>query len=112
MPEKDLNNYVALPYIWVLLLSMWGGVVSFAGKVKRGETRWLNIMELAGEIFTSGFVGCLTFLICESAGINPLLTAFFVGLSGHMGTRALFMFEKFMEKLAKKRLEALDDKLP
>jgi len=63
MPEKDLNNYVALPYLWVLFLSIWGGVVSFAGKVRRGETRWLNIMELVGEIFTSGFAGAMTFLI-------------------------------------------------
>lgn len=98
MPEKDLNNYVAIPYIWVLLLSVWGGVVSFAGKVRRGETRWMNIMELVGEIFTSGFVGAMTFLLCEATQMNGMLTAFFVGVSGHMGARAIFMLEKIIEK--------------
>jgi len=105
MPEKDLNNYVALPYLWVLFLSIWGGVVSFAGKVRRGETRWLNIMELVGEIFTSGFAGAMTFLICEATGMNQLLSACMVGIAGHMGARTIFMLEKMLEK-------KLNDKLP
>lgn len=107
MPEKDLNNYVALPYLWVLFLSMWGGVVSFAGKVRRGETRWLNIMELVGEIFTSGFAGAMTFLLCEAVSINSLLTACMVGIAGHMGARTIFMLEKAIEKWATKKMDSL-----
>ena len=93
MPEKDPTNYPLLTYLWVVLMASWGGVVSFMRKRREGVVRAFNITELFGELFTSAFVGILTFLLCEWSGIPPLLTAAFVGITGHMGSRALFMFE-------------------
>lgn len=52
--------------------------------------------ELIGELVISGFVGVLTFYLCESAGINQLMTAGFVGISGHMGSRAVIMLEEYV----------------
>lgn len=104
MPEKDPNTYLSIQYAWVLLLSSVGAIVSFAAKVKRGETRWLNLMELVGEICTSGFVGALTFLACEGAGISQIWSAVLVGISAHMGTRAIYMAEQAAQGFADKRL--------
>lgn len=86
-----------ITYVWVLALSILGGVVSFYNKLKVGHTRVFNIMELMGEIGTSAFAGIITFYLCEWAEISPMLTAAFVGISGHMGSRAIFKMERWAE---------------
>lgn len=104
MPEKDPFNYTIITYGWVFMLSMWGGVVSFFQKVKDGKTRASNIMEFFGELSTSAFVGLATFYLCEYSSLDRLLTAVFVAVSGHMGTKAVYLLEMFAEKVAKRRM--------
>ena len=82
-----------ITYGWVLLLAVWGGVVNYISKVRAGATSRFNLMELVGDVVTSGFVGMLTFWLCQAAGFSELLTAVFVGISGHMGARAMAKFE-------------------
>lgn len=94
-PPKDPFSYSVLTYVWVLALSALGGVVSFYGKIKSGAARAFNITEFMGELFTSGFAGLLTFWLCESAGLDKLLSAVLIGISGHMGSRAIFAIEKW-----------------
>lgn len=97
MPEKDPTNYPLLTYLWVFLLASWGGLVSFMRKRRMGAARPFNFVELVGELCTSAFAGVLTFWMCEAAGIQPLFTAALVGISGHMGSRAIFHLEQFAE---------------
>lgn len=101
MPEKDPTSYSFLTYLWVFGLSTWGGIVSFNTKRQKGLVRSFNIMEFLGEITTSAFVGILTFYLCESAEISPLLSAAFVGVAGHMGNKALWQLEQWAEKKLK-----------
>lgn len=98
MPEKDPSSYSLLTYAWVVGLSMTGGFVSFFRKVKEGTSRAVNITEFVGEIVTSGFTGVLTFWLCEAAGFDPLITATLVGISGHMGSKVIFLIEQWAEK--------------
>lgn len=98
MPEKDPTSYSYLTYLWVFGLSAWGGLVSFNTKRRNGLVRPFNIMELLGEIAASAFAGIITFYICESAQISPLLEASFVGIAGHMGSRIIYQFERWAEK--------------
>lgn len=98
MPEKDPANYPLFTYLWVVAIASWGGVVSFYRKMKAGRTRPFNVVEFIGEITTSAFVGVLTFWMCESAGINTLISAALIGISGHMGSRAIWQFEKWAER--------------
>ncbi|MBU0592432.1 MAG: phage holin family protein [Gammaproteobacteria bacterium] len=98
MIDKDPSTYSWVAYAWVFALSAWGGVVSFIRKVNAGAARSWNLMELMGELVTSAFAGLITFWLCESAGISPLITACMVGISGHMGSRAIFQFEKWAER--------------
>lgn len=99
MPEKDPTTYSILTYAWVGLISFWGGLVSFLRKVKAGEARPTNLVEMIGEMVTSGFVGALTFLAAEASDIAPLWTAVLVGITGHMGARALFIGERMLIKI-------------
>ncbi len=95
--EKDPANYGWLTYAWVMALSSWGGMVSFWRKRKDNLVRPFNFTELVGEIMTSAFVGVLTFWMCEFSSISPLMTAAMVGISGHMGSRAIFGLEQVFE---------------
>lgn len=97
MPEKDPANYSLLTYAWVITLSAWGGAVSFMRKRRRGLVRPFSWLELLVEVLTSAFAGVLTFWLCEASAINPLVTAALVGISGHMGSRAIFLLEQFAE---------------
>lgn len=92
-PLKDPTTYSWITYAWVVVLSAFGGLVSFARKVTGGKSHTWNLTEFIGDIATSAFGGLITFYMCEAAKIDPLWTAAMVGISGHMGSRALFQAE-------------------
>src|SRR3989338_2056550 len=98
MPEKDPANYSLLTYLWVIAIASWGGVVNFHRKMRAGHARAFNLVEFIGEITTSAFVGVVTFWMCEAGGINPLISAALIAVSGHMGGRAIWQFEKWAER--------------
>lgn len=98
MPEKDPTSYSFLTYTWVFGLAILGGVVSFMRKLQAGHARVFNLIEFLGEIVTSAFAGVITFWMCEHSQLSPLITAALVGISGHMGSRAIFMAEGWLAK--------------
>lgn len=98
MPEKDPSSYSMITYAWVVALAALGGTVNFMRKVKDGAARAFNFTEFIGELMTSGFAGLLTFWLCEWAGIDKMLSAVMIGISGHMGSRAIFKIEKWAEE--------------
>lgn len=112
---RSPETYHLDTYLWVLGLSVLGGIVSFKEKRKSGlcffktENRYfdiiafilVNLTVFALEILSSAFSGVLTFYICESANMDRLLTAAFVGLSGFAGGRML----NFLINLAQAVLE-------
>lgn len=97
MPEKDPMTYGLITYAWVSLLAAWGGAVNFIRNVRSGHARPFNFMELIGELMTSAFAGVITFWLCQAAELNGLITAAMIGISGHMGSRAIFHFEQWAE---------------
>lgn len=98
MPEKDPMTYQPLTYLAVIGLAAFGGVVSWMRKLRAGHARAFNVAEMVGEVCTSAFAGLLAFWACEATGIEPLWTAVIVGITGHMGTRALFLAEQWLER--------------
>lgn len=84
-------------WVWVTLLSTWGGVVSYIRKVREGVSRF-NLQEMIGELVTSGFSGWMTYYLCDYFNTPDSLTAVFVGISGHMGTRAVYQLEQMLTK--------------
>jgi CHASE2 domain-containing sensor protein len=78
---------------WVVCLSLLGGFVSFYQKLKAGHVRAWNFTEFVGELATSALVGIITFKLCQWQGFNPDLAPALVGITSHMGSRALFRAE-------------------
>lgn len=98
MLEKDPSTYSWLTYLWVFGVALWGGTVNYLRKRREGIIPAFSITEFAGELMTSAFAGLITFFLCEAAGFNPMLSAAFIAISGHMGSRAIFMLEKHLQK--------------
>lgn len=90
--EKDPSTYSYLTYFWVAGLAALGGVISHFKRID-GGTAW-SWRRFIQDVVTSAFVGVLTFWLCEAAELQPLLTAALVGVSGHMGSRTLFIIER------------------
>ena len=95
---KDPLSYEFLTYCWVIVLAAWGGLASYVRKLRQGYIRF-SLAELIGEICVSAFVGIITFFMCESSEFNQIFSAALIGITGHMGSRAIFIFEKIVEPL-------------
>ncbi len=91
---KDPATYGWLTYLWVVLISGWGGLVRFMNSMRGSkETTREALLTLAAGLITSTFVGVLTFWLCELANFKPLSTAVFVAVTGHMGAEALRLIQ-------------------
>lgn len=97
MPEKDPMTYSLLTYIWVIGLSIWGGIAGYIRKLRTGVNTRFQLTDLIGEVVISGLVGVVTFWLCEASAINPLITAAMIGVSAHMGSRAIIMGELWVQ---------------
>lgn len=91
---KTPEGYSLITYLWVIGLSLWGGIAGFMSKVRRGRAHPFNLTEFIGEIAVSGLVGVCTFFLCEWAGLDQLFTAAAVGVTGHMGSRGIMLLER------------------
>jgi len=98
MPEKDPTTYSLLTYLWVVGISVWGGVVSFYSKVKAGDLHPFSVTHLVGEIVTAGFVGVVTFWLCELAEFPGLLSGALIAISGHMGSKTITLLEDWAQR--------------
>lgn len=86
------------PTAIMALVAVLGGCISFYGKWKAGKVRFFNVMELIGELFVSAACGVGAYWVFKGFEVNPYLTAAGVAVVGHMGTRAIFMAEQWVEK--------------
>lgn len=102
--DKDPTSIGYLTYLWVFGLAGLGGMVSFMQKVQAGRAKYTFLNVLA-EILRSAFVGVITFLFCQYFGFNQMLTAALVGVSGHMGSRALVLMEDYFMHMMKFKSE-------
>lgn len=102
--HKDslLFNSGWVTYVWVVAISIWGGIVSYFGK--NVKFTWAS---LVAQLSSSSFAGLMTAFACQYAGISGPLMGVFCGVAAHMGTPALInlaMKLKFVRNL-------LDDKV-
>ena len=91
-------DYGVLTYLWVLCLSAFGGIVNFSRKLRDSRTTPFRLTEFIGELATSTFAGLLTFWLCEDAGVDRLIAACCIAISGHMGSQAIYQLERWAQK--------------
>lgn len=98
--ERDPLEIPLRQYGLVLGAALLGGLVSWIGRVRAGQTAAANLMGLVGELATSAFSGLIAFWLCEASGLSPLMTATAAGIAGHMGTRAILVLERELQRRA------------
>lgn len=96
--DRNPMDYSLRQYGFLLSIALLGGFVAWVDKVRKGQAAVWNLMQLIGELATSAFAGLLCFWICEWAELSQLLTIALVAIAGHMGTRAIALFEDWAAK--------------
>lgn len=103
LPQEAYVNWVK--YLLMAALASLGGAVSYLDRMGKDDIRF-SLMQFTGELFASGFTGVIVYLLCDHWGIEIHLTAAIVGISGHMGSRALTLLErKFYTWLNRHKLD-------
>lgn len=100
--DKSPLSYPLKQYGFVLGMALLGGFVNWYSQVRKGELSGTSITALVGELTTSALAGLLAFFVCEWLAISPLLTGAVVGITGHMGTRALALGEQLLKRRAQR----------
>ena len=103
MNQFDLEKL--LPYLYYLILAMWGGVVRYIFDLQNNSTMKFSFYKLTANLVTSGFAGIITLNLVEHFHISPHLGAAMIAISGHAGVRTVEKFEnlfmKFIEDKSK-----------
>lgn len=97
--DQPLRNW-----LFILIMALLGGFVSWYMKVKRGELAATNIFALVGEFMVSALAGLLAFLVCDYFTMPLGITGAAAGLAGHAGAKALTLAETWMQRFAEKKL--------
>ncbi len=76
-------GYSLLTYLWVIALATFASCIRYLNKVQQ-----FTFTGFLVEVMSGGFTGLLTFWLCEASSIRGPLSAFLIGVSGLMGSRA------------------------
>lgn len=101
MSDKLLNELFEwirgnLPFFYATALSLWGGFVQYANRVRLGE-RW-NWQAMFLDMVICSFAGLIAFFMCQSLDIMGWRAAIVIAISAHEGTRGLSMFITWRDK--------------
>ena len=80
--------------LWALWLSMWGATAAYLQKIKDNGPKAFSFWTFLIETFTAGFIGLMTYLLCDYYGVDQRLSAVWIGINAYTGTRALHVIRK------------------
>ena len=101
-------SYSLREYGLILAIAMLGGFVRWYNAVRRGESAAYDLRTLVGELFTSAFLGILTFWACEAFNVQPLVTAAMAGMAVHAGVSGLLWAERVLKRLFERKYGVAD----
>ena len=101
--SRNPLSYSLREYGLILAIAMLGGFVRWYNAVRRGESAAYDLRTLVGELFTSAFIGILTFWACEAMNVQPLITAALAGMAGHAGVSGLLWAERVLKRFFERR---------
>jgi hypothetical protein len=89
-------------FFWFIAMGVFGATINYLSSLKNG--RKFKVRHLVIEWFTAAFVAVCTALVCSAWDTPDNLTYALCGISGHMGGRAISLFERLLINMAEKRL--------
>lgn len=102
-----------LPFLYATLLSIWGGFVQYASRVRAGE-KW-SWFAMCLDLIVCSFAGLMAFFLCQALGILDWQAAIVIAITAHEGTRAIGLMVRFRDRIlgvdtSYKSKEAKDEK--
>ena len=94
-----------LPYLYYLLLAIWGGVVRYIVDLQKDSTMQFSFYKLTANLVISGFAGIITLNLVEHFNISPHLGAAMIAVSGHAGVRMVEKFENLFMKFIEGKIK-------
>jgi hypothetical protein len=101
--SRNPLSYSLREYGLILAIAMLGGFVRWYNAVRRGQSAAYDLRILVGELFTSAFIGILTFWACEAMNVQPLITAALAGMAGHAGVSGLLWAERVLKRFFERK---------
>ena len=80
---RDPLGYPWTTYLWVIGIACLAGMVKHINGMKK-----FRLGRLVIDITTAGFIGILTFWLCEAREIRGPMQAVAIAIAGAMGNRA------------------------
>jgi hypothetical protein len=93
---QRLAEYGIFGYLWIIIISIWGGTVRYISNIKSGEAA--SFANWLCEACISGFVGVITAMTCQYYSLDFLLTSAITGVAAHNGTRTLYTIADIIKK--------------
>ena len=103
MNQFDLEKL--LPFLYYLILAMWGGVVRYVVDLQKDSTMEFSFYKLTANLVISGFAGIITLNLVEHFHISPHLGAAMIAISGHAGVRMVEKFENLFIKFIEGKIK-------
>jgi len=102
MSDKVLNELFEwirgnLPFFYATALSLWGGFVQYADRVRLGEPWSWRTMFL--DLVICSFSGLIAFFICQSLDVIGWKAAIVIAISAHEGPRTIESFVTLRDKI-------------
>jgi len=107
MPYKDPENWSIFTWALVTAMCIFGSISSWYKRVQEGHPRAMNLVELAGEMATSGLMGFVGFVMSNWYFDSVGLSAAAAGMCAHFATRLLYQAEGLIDLAGKKVAERL-----
>jgi hypothetical protein len=85
---RDPLGYPWSTYLWVIVIACVASTVKYLNGMKK-----FRMGRLLIDILTAGFIGVLTFWLCEAREIRGPMSAVAIAVAGAMGNRAWAEFE-------------------
>jgi len=86
-----------VPFFYAIALSLWGGFVQYANRVRAGE-KW-SWFAMFLDLVVCSFAGVLAFFLCQGIGIEGWQAAVVIAISAHEGTRAVGLFVAWRDRI-------------
>lgn len=91
----DFNWFAAA---MMLVLSLWGGLVNYLGRIKSGVLKRFDVIELIAELTICSFAGITIGFIAMSFDVHPLMSFALAAVAGHAGGRTVYFMDRFFQK--------------
>ena len=90
---SNFNEIPVLTQIVVFMAGVWGAVINWVDRKKRGKTVMHKVGFFAFDVFATVGISIMVFLTLSGYGFNELFSVGCASFMAHYGTRSFYLIE-------------------